>query len=191
VKKPSGKHHRRSVRLKGYDYSLPGMYFVTICVQGNASRLGRIVDGEMHLTNEGRVVEGFWKKVPGKYANVFIDCFVVMPNHVHAIVEIREQDDVADPGRGEVTSPQKGGGTPPLQKVTLGQIIGYYKYQTTKQINQLLNIQGTSFWQRNYYEHIIRNERALEAIRSYILSNPLNWEHDLENPKTAYLYMNS
>ena len=110
------RHHRRSIRLKGYDYSLPGVYFVTICVKGGACRLGKIVDGEMDLSTEGCIVRDYWEKIPKKYPNVFIDCFVVMPNHVHAIVEIREQSDFLNPGRGEVSSPEKGRKTLPYER---------------------------------------------------------------------------
>jgi REP element-mobilizing transposase RayT len=115
-----------------------------------------------------------------------------MPNHTHGIIAIANND-----RRGEVSSPIlkrtgslqkvreiiiKGGATPPLHKRTLGQIIAYFKYQSTKKINQIRNTPGMPIWQRNYYEHIIRNENELNSIREYIRYNPLKWDEDEENP---------
>jgi len=159
------RHHRRSIRLKGYDYAQPGGYFVTFCVREHACELGQIIDGKMTLSDTGRIVHDFWIQIPVHFPNVSVDMFVVMPNHVHAILMIE--------GRGGVT--------PPLRP-TLGQIVAYYKHQTTAQINQLDDNAGVPFWQRGYYERIIRNERDLQAIRKYILENPLKWELDQENP---------
>jgi len=179
------KHHRRSVRLTGYDYAQPGVYFVTICVRDRECTLGNVVDGRARTTEYGRVAHDFWVQVPIHFVNVSIDTFVVMPNHVHTIIAI------GDPPhrRGGVTpplrtaaSPQPGVGTTPLRRPTLGQIVAYYKYQTTKLINQIRGNPGTPFWQRSFYDHIIRNDRELNAIRQYIADNPLKWELDQDNP---------
>lgn len=152
--------------MKGYEYTQPGAYFITICVRERACDLGFIESGEMILSDCGRVANDFWSQIPVHFPNVTVDIFIVMPNHIHAIIIIEE-------GRGGIT--------PPLPS-TLGQIVAYYKYQTTVQINHLNDNAGTPFWQRGYYEHIIRNDREMETIRRYIQENPLKWELDQENP---------
>jgi putative transposase len=185
------KHHRRSIRLKGYDYAQPGAYFVTICVRERECVLGDVVDGKMALSDFGQIAHHFWTQVPDHFPNTSVDTFIVMPNHIHAVVIIN------DPSRrgevtGEVISPLQhnavtdtGAVTAPLQidRPTLGQIVAYYKYQTTKQINQIRDNPGVPFWQRSFYDHIIRNDRELNAIRRYIADNPLKWELDRDNPK--------
>jgi REP element-mobilizing transposase RayT len=165
---------RRSIRLKGYDYSQPGAYFVTLCVRKGECTLGDVSNGEVVLSDLGQIAHGFWARVPTHFPNVSIDTFVVMPNHVHAIVVIHDPDRGEGGGRDAVTSP--------LRRPTLGQIVAYYKYQTTKQINQIRDTPGMPFWQRNYYEHIVRNDRALTAIRIYIAQNPHRWELDRDHP---------
>ena len=136
---------------------------MTICVHRYACVLGEVLDGDVALTNLGRVASDYWRHVPQNFQDVSIDEFVVMPNHVHAIIFIFER---------------RGGVTPPLQTPTLSQIIAYYKYQTTKQINQIRQQIGESFWQRSFYDHIVRNDKELQLIRNYIVNNPLKWELD-------------
>ncbi|MFO0793399.1 MAG: transposase [Candidatus Brocadiaceae bacterium] len=162
------KHHRRSIRLKGYDYSRAGAYYVTICTQDRKCFLGNVGDEIVELSPIGKIVDGFWLEIPKHFQNVRLDAFVVMPNHIHGIIFI---DDNC-----------RGGVTPPLRRPTLGQIVAYYKYQTSKIINQMHNTIGMSVWQRNYYEHVIRDENELNKIRQYIINNPLQWEFDKENP---------
>jgi putative transposase len=176
-------HHRKSVRLKEYDYSNAGAYYVTICVKNKECLLGSIHQGEMVLNEYGNVANKFWEWLSKQYVHVSLDEFIVMPNHLHGIIVIN------DDCRGEVSSPllktdnyiKMGGVIPPLRKRTLGQIIGYFKYQTTKQINIIRNTPGFPIWQRNYYEHVIRNERELNAIREYIIYNPMKWDEDEYN----------
>ena len=195
-----GFHKRKSIRLPEYDYTAAGGYFVTICVRNHVCALGEVVDGEMALNACGRIADGFWTDVADHFGNAYVDAKVVMPNHVHAIIMIVEPDD--NDRRGAVPAPvfretQGGGlartaGTPPLRRevgdsafngrATLGQIVGYYKYQTTKRINALRGTPGGSFWQRNFHEHIVRNEHDLDKVREYIDTNPLRWEFDRENP---------
>ena len=136
---------------------------MTICVHRYACVLGEVLDGDVALTNLGRVASDYWRHVPQNFQDVSIDEFVVMPNHVHAVVIISEC---------------RGGVTPPLRTPTLGQIVAYYKYQTTKQINQIRQQIGSSFWQRSFYDHIVRNDEELRRIRNYIVNNPLKWELD-------------
>ncbi len=165
------KHHRQSIRLKNYDYSASGAYFVTICVHERECALGNVIDGEVRLNENGEIVAVCWDDLIDHYPHIELDAFVVMPNHVHGVIVID------DDRRGEATSP--------LIRLTLGQMIAYFKYQSTKRINAQRNDAGTRFWQRNYYEHVIRNDRELNAIREYILHNPLRWDADLDNPINA------
>jgi REP element-mobilizing transposase RayT len=199
------KHHRRSIRLQGYDYSQAGAYFVTIVTVGRECLFGEIVDGEIVLNEWGKIVQKWWDDIPNHFPDVETGAFIIMPNHVHGIIIIIEPII----GRGAVPAPNigdemvrggetlggktlggktLGGKTPPLQwakKPTLGQIVAYFKYKSTKEINAL-NGTGvvTKIWQRNYYERIIRNNREMDAIWRYIEANPVNWAQDNENPIT-------
>jgi putative transposase len=135
------------------------------------------MNGEVQLNKFGSIVNDCWNDIPNHFTNVEIDAFVVMPNHIHGIVSI------VDTRRGEVTSPApKGAETAPLRKHTLGQVIAYFKYQTTKSINQIHKTPGNRVWQRNYYEHVTRNEVDLNDVRQYIINNPIQWDMDEENP---------
>ena len=193
------KRHRKSIRLQGYDYSQAGAYFVTMVVQGRECLFGEIVDGEMHLNEYGEIVQKWWNEIPIHFPNVELGAFVIMPNHVHGVIWITAER------RGEVLSPRynpnsnnldaavagtsnrdeetQGGETPPLRKRTLGQIVAYFKYQSTKEMNHIETKNAiTKFWQRNYYERIIRNEREMDNIWRYIEANPAQWDRDDENP---------
>jgi putative transposase len=175
---------RRSIRLNDYDYSQEGAYFVTICTHKKAF----LFENEPINT----IVEKCWLEIPEHFPNVEIDTFVVMPNHFHGIVSIVDNcrgtatyftTGINNMRRGEVTSPTpKGAETAPLRKCTLGQVIAYFKYQTTKLINRTCQTPGARVWQRNYYEHVIRNETDLNDIRQYILDNPVKWDMDENNP---------
>ena len=175
-------HHRRSVRLQEYDYSQDGFYFVTICVHDRLPLFGEIVDGEMRMNDAGRIVEKEYLQLTDKYPHVVCHEYVVMPNHFHCIIQIT--DDVTESlsptvGAGSARPDRMtcdvnaGGQTPPLQLASLGQIIAYFKYWTTKILNR-----PTRLWQRNYYEHIIRDQRSYEEISCYILDNPMHWPDD-------------
>jgi REP element-mobilizing transposase RayT len=190
------KHHRRSIRLKGYDYSSAGAYFVTIVAWRRECLFGEVVDGEMRLSQRGEIVHKWWKEIPKHFQNVETGAFIVMPNHMHGIVFIMERRGTVpvpeEYGVNEIThenntsSKTKGGGTPPLRMPTLGQIVAYFKYQSTKEMNLLDNTGTvTKFWQRNYYEHIIRNDKDLQNKTDYINANPLLWDQDDENPINA------
>jgi putative transposase len=196
-------HHRRSIRLKGYDYSSAGAYFVTIVTQGRATLFGEVVNGEMRLNRCGTIVQKWWDTIPDHFPNVETGAFVVMPNHVHGIIVID------DPRRGTVPVPpvpvpqsdktyfvegpttHSGGGTPPRQEPKLGQIVAYFKYKSTKEINAIQGGVVTRLWQRNYYEHIIRNQQDLELTWLYIESNPAQWQADDENPARGPLVVES
>ena len=173
-------HHRQSIRLRGYDYSQPGAYFITLCTQNRECNLGEIMNGEMKFTVRGFIIDEFWSKIPDHFPNVELDEFIVMPNHVHGIIVIN--DELLGKKNIKETNTE-GGETPPLRKTTLGQVIAYYKYQTTKIINQVDNTPGLRVWQRNYYERIIRNHKILELARQYIFQNPFRWDKDPNHPR--------
>ena len=178
-------HHRRSIRLPGYDYAQPGAYFVTICTHQRECVLGDIVNGHMELNELGDIVARFWLQVPVRFPSVIVDACVTMPNHGHATIII------TDTRRGVVATPDptradndagQGRETQPLRNPTLGQIVAFYKYQTTKAINQMRDTAGVRFWQRNYWEHVIRNEAEMQRIREYIETNPSRWNDDQLHP---------
>jgi len=164
---------RRSIRLKGYDYSSPGAYFVTVCEKKRRCMFGDVVDGEMRLSEYGRVVQECWEWLERRYQYVNLDQWVVMPNHIHGIIVILNNREVTSRG---------GSRTAPTKRKPLGRLIGAFKTISTKHINQLRGTPGVSLWQRNYYEHIIRDKSELDRIRHYIVDNPLKWEWDKYHP---------
>jgi len=128
----------------------------------------------MHLSKYGMIIENWWNRLSERYTGVVLDRFVIMPNHLHGVIIIVDGAIC----KGEVTSPLRGAG-----KHTLGQILAYYKYQTTKSINEFDKFPSRKIWQRNYYEHIIRNEKSYEKIEKYIIENPLYWPMTRKIPK--------
>ena len=181
-------HSRRSIRLKGYDYSQAGAYFVTICTQNQECFFGEIVDGNMVLNDAGRMVQTVWDELPQYYPGVDVDMFQIMPNHIHGIVVF-----IGDVGAGPRARPDDIGqpqGVAPT--MSLPDIAHRFKSFTTKSyIDGVKQKNWPKFpgklWQRNYYEHIIRNENELNSIREYIYYNPLKWELDRENPNVQHL----
>ena len=178
-------HHRRSIRLPGYDYTQAGSYFITIVTHHRECIFGEVMAGEMRLSRLGEIAEEEWFRTPvlRPYVVVHPEGFVVMPNHVHGILWIVELDD--DPGRGAASlRPYSGEILKPTNVIpgSLGAIIRGYKSAVTNRINKLRYTPGTHIWQRNYYEHILRNSADLEAIASYIRANPVAWTHDREYP---------
>ena len=165
------KHHRRSIRLKGYDYSQAGAYFVTIVAYQRECLFGEVVDGEMVLNERGLIVVECWKAIPDHFQNVDLGAFVVMPNHVHGIIFI---NDVVG-ARHASPLPEN-----VIKRGSLGVIVGSFKSAVAKRIGRELN--ETGIWQRNYFERIIRDEREMERIHRYIESNPFQWADDTENP---------
>lgn len=197
------KHHRRSIRLRGYDYSQPGAYFVTVVTQDRVCLFGEVVNGEMRLNDVGHMVRQEWADLPSRFPNIDLDAFIIMPNHIHGIIIITDVNPVgaglvpaqegATVGRGPVGAglvPAQEGATTrvaPTAPNTVGDIVGAFKSITTVQYTYGVKHCGWPpfrgrLWQRNYYEHIVRNEESLNRVRDYILNNPLLWETDRENP---------
>ncbi|MEW6181024.1 MAG: transposase [Chloroflexota bacterium] len=240
--------NRRSIRLKGYDYSQPGAYFVTICTRDRACLFGTVVNGEMRLNEWGEIVLWTWRDLPNHVPNVQLDAFVIMPNHVHGIIIITDPVNApAAVGAGSEpaptqpqpaptqpqpaptqpqpaptqpqpaptqpqsaptqpqpaptqpqpapTQPQPASAQPtPDQSIEsisggiaakrygLPEIMRQFKTFSALRINKQRGTPGLPIWQRNYYEHIIRNEESLNRIRQYIADNPLRWALDQENP---------
>ncbi len=187
-------HHRRTIRLINYDYRQNGAYFVTVCSWNKECLFGDIVDGKMRLNEFGQIVEKEWLHTPIVRPYVELDEFVIMPNHFHGIIVLSDNVGATRrvaqkranghlPGRGRFTeSPlqERIAGAP---SGSIGAIIGQFKSIITKCVNQIRNTPGAPVWQRNYYEHIIRNENELSEISEYIFNNPLKWELDNENPE--------
>ena len=161
-------NRRRSQRLKGYDYSQPGAYFVTICTHNQQCIFGEITDGNVQLNEIGKTVRDQWLESSEAYAKIILDEFIVMPNHIHGVVILKKSSNFVS--------------RIPRKKITLSKFIGRFKMQSSKKVNQICKSPGTSIWQRNYYEHIIRNEDDLTRTREYIINNPLKWELDKYNP---------
>lgn len=169
-------YHRHSIRLKGYDYSQAGAYFITICTQNRKCLFGEIVNAEMLLNDAGKMVEKWWYELKNKFPNMELDQYVVMPNHFHGIIQIIVGADlrVCPDNSGEHT------GSPLHRMVQWFKTITTNEYIHNVKINNWQPFEG-KLWQRNYYEHIIRNENELNHIREYIINNPLQWQFDREN----------
>ena len=173
----SSRHHRRSIRLKEYDYSRAGAYFVTISARNRQCLFGKIEDGKVQLSAAGEIVQSEWLRSESVRRNVVLDEFVIMPNHVHGIIMLTDKT-------GFVGATRRVAPTRPCGPVpgSIGAIIGQFKSAATKRINQLRKTRGARVWQRNYYEHVLRNENELDRVREYMTNNPLRWELDQENP---------
>ena len=170
--------HRRSARLKGYDYSKPGWYFVTICTWKKEPFLGKIENGNIILSEVGRVVYKHWMEIPEHFLSISLDELVIMPNHLHGILRIDE----VDPNVGvQYIEPLQKRQTHQYQHIisqSIGSIIRAFKASVTRHCRR----NDLDFaWQRNFYDHIIRGDKQLHAIREYIQNNPLNWEWDTES----------
>jgi REP element-mobilizing transposase RayT len=170
-------HKRRSIRLQDYDYSWPGWYYVTVCVKDAQCLFGEIRRDEVVLNSLGDLVRQTWDDLPNHY-NIELDAFVVMPNHIHGVVILGDQRTV-----GAIhESPLRENVVIQRRRMLLAKVIGRFKMVSAKRINEQRGMSGVAVWQRNYYEHIIRNEADLFRIRTYIRNNPLQWAIDEENP---------
>jgi REP-associated tyrosine transposase len=167
--------------LAKYNYSSPGLYFVTICTHDKALLFGEVVNGQAVLNAAGRMAESWWRRSPAKFPGVLLQEFVIMPNHLHGLLELTKFPEAGRPGQA----------TGPLRKVLppmLGPVMQWYKTVTTRAYFRGVHAAGwpavrDRLWQRNYYEHIVRNEEAARSTAAYILENPQRWNADVENPK--------
>ncbi len=193
-------HHRRSIRLKGYDYSQAGLYFITICCQDRKCRFGKIENGEMILNEWGTVAYNEWVKLVERFKNFELDVFQIMPNHLHGIILLKDvvgEGGLPDQPRNtqEATASDSDlqndsiandndtgvGASPAPTNAAIGDIVGAYKslvcngcLEIYKSKNELMG----KLWQRNYHEHIIRTEQSYLNISNYIINNPAKWAED-------------
>lgn len=183
-------HHRRSIRLKEYDYTTPNWYFITICVFDKLQFLfGKITNGKIILNEFGKIVEEEWFNTEKSRPNIVLDYYVIMPNHFHSIIIIDHRVEL-NSGKSNVVTLGDTARHIPIDKSnhlrrfgqpisnSLSSIIGSFKSACTKRINILRHTPGMKVWQSNYYEHIIRNEKDLYNTRNYIKMNPIKWEYD-------------
>jgi REP element-mobilizing transposase RayT len=190
---PPSRHaifkQRRTLRLKGYDYSQAGAYFITLCTQNRACLFGNVVDGQMRLNAMGFIVAEEWRKTAEIRKEMELGEWVVMPNHFHGILVItnprrniaccRGVARNAPTSRMSEISPKPG---------SIPATVRAFKSAVSKRISELQGVPGTSVWQRNYYEHFIRNDESLNHIRQYIFDNPAQWATDSENPSLHGCY---
>ncbi|MFA5056129.1 MAG: transposase [Dehalococcoidia bacterium] len=175
-------HHRRSRRLEGYDYSQAGAYFITVCTRNRECLFGDVIDGVMALSDVGRVVEEEWMKSADIRKEIELDAFVIMPNHIHGIIVI------ANDCRGVWLYAPTGTLRSPSR--TIGALVRAFKSACTIRINDMRNSRGTPVWQRNYYEHVTRDEDDLNRIRQYVIDNPARWAEDENNPDYISMKVN-
>jgi REP element-mobilizing transposase RayT len=178
------KYRIESTRLKGYNYSNNGAYFVTICTQKRQYFFGSITENHPNK----KIATQCWLDLPNHYPNCFLDVFVVMPNHVHGIIII--DNAMVETGFKPVSTAQtslKPVSTTMNKKYSLSEIIRGFKTFSARKINESQNTQGTPFWQPRFYDRIIRNEKELNGAREYIMSNPFKWDLDKNNIENLYM----
>ena len=168
---------RRITRLKGYDYSTPGAYFITVCTQNRSLLFGQVVAGKVSASRLGAIVEDSWAGLPDHYGNVILDAFILMPNHVHGVIIIHDEPTVVGAGLKPALAPAV-----TSRRHGLPEIVRAFKTFSSRRINELRASPGTPVWQRGFYDHVIRNESELDAVRAYIADNPRKWSEDADNP---------
>lgn len=173
-------HHRRSIRLQAYDYAQPGAYFLTICAYGHTCLFGEVVGAEMVLNEFGAILQEEWRKSAAVRAEIELGEFIIMPNHFHAIVHILENEKDLCSQRGNKASAAAAQNGP--AKRSIGALVAGFKSAAARRINEKRATPGAPVWQRNYWEHIIRDEKSYTAIAAYIASNPIQWQQDTLHP---------
>ncbi|MGL5939434.1 MAG: transposase [Waterburya sp.] len=180
-------HHRRSIRLPEYDYSQSGIYFVTICTYHKQCLFGDIENGKMYLNQIGKIVREEWLKSAQIRREIELDEWVIMPNHLHGIVVIVENDVVSskdrDLDKGASLAPLQGNMFRQRKPRSLSSFVGGFKSAVTRRIKGFCTQSSPLIWQRNYYESIVRDEEKLNQIREYISDNPQKWAEDPEKPQ--------
>lgn len=176
------KYRIKSTRLKHYDYSTDGAYYVTICTLNRINYFGNIINSEMQLSKIGEMAKFYWEEIPKYYPYVTLDKFIIMPNHIHGIIIINKPVSKINPATFNIETPRLGVSTIKKNfhwnKNCLGAIINQYKRICTINIKK---INRNFSWQSRYYEHIIRSEDDLERVEGYIINNPNSWENDCNN----------
>jgi len=189
-------HKRQSIRLKGYDYSQSGLYFITICCYQRECLFGNIINSQIILNNFGQLIKEEWLKSAEIRKEIEFDDFVIMPNHFHGIVIINQEinsdfmkndvdfqdNNVGANGRSPLQQIQSSRPKISMKPKSISSLIAGFKSATTKKINIIRNTPQNPVWQRNYYDHIIRNDESLARIREYVQNNPLSWENDQLHP---------
>ena len=191
-------HHRKSIRLKDYNYASDGAYFLTICVQNKEHRFGDIVNGKIILNSAGEMIRKWLSELENKFKNISLDEYIIMPNHIHLIIFILNVvgvDLCVNPEHGtkqDLLHIQGGHIGPPLRQTNIPQIVQWFKAMTTNEY--IRNVKQNNWepfdkriWQRNYYDRVIRNEKELDKIRKYIFENPQKWELDKNNPENLFM----
>jgi REP-associated tyrosine transposase len=196
------KHHRKSIRLKGYDYSQKGLYFITICTRHRSHIFGKIEKGKMILNEYGEIAEEEWERSEEIRNEIELCEYIIMPNHFHGIVEINAGANGRSPVRGisgvrddssnrEIIICERENVIPKMQSRSVSSLVSGYKSVVTKRINQIRSMPGEKLWQRNYWEHIIRNEDEYLRISNYIKNNPMKWYNDKLNGGRGNIVMES
>jgi REP element-mobilizing transposase RayT len=165
---------RKLNRLKDYDYSQSGYYFVTICTRGRKEFFGSVREGRMKLNKYGEIINKCWDELPKHYLNCLLDSFVIMPNHVHGIIVIDNENIV-------------GNGLKPFPTHGLSEIIRGFKTFSSRKINEEIKNGNKFQWQKSFYDNIIREEKSLHNLRQYVMYNHLKWEFDIENKENTHI----
>jgi len=180
MSKYQNKYRIESTRLPEYDYFQIGYYYITICTENKTNYFGKIENDIMFLNEIGEIANKYWLEIPEHYPNVKLDEYIIMPNHIHGIIFIKnnvsENNSGASVETQNIVSLQNQNKFQHIIPGSIGSIIRGFKIGVTKWVRQ--NTKIDTIWQRNYYDHIIRNEKSLYKIRHYIKYNPLNWKHD-------------
>jgi len=173
------RHNRVSIRLKGYDYSRTGMYFITICCQHKVPRFGVVVNGKMELNEFGKIAYAEWLKLSERFSNVELDAFQIMPDHMHGIILLNNTPVGAGFTPAPTAPTPDSTATARVAPTAVGGIVGAYKSMVSNRCLDLCKIKNETMgklWQRNYYECIIRDEQSYRRIAQYIINNPLKWK---------------
>jgi REP element-mobilizing transposase RayT len=165
---------RKQIRLRDYDYSKSGYYFITICTKNREEWFGKVENEVMILNHYGKIVNQCWGDLPNHYLNCSLDTFVVMLNHIHGIIVIRNDNTV-------------GNGFKPFPTYGLSEMIRGFKTFSSRKINEKIRNENKFEWQKSFYDHVIRNEKSLHNLRNYITFNVSKWELDIENIKNGYV----
>jgi putative transposase len=182
------KYRIESTRLKDFDYSSNGYYFITICTKNRECIFREIINEKMQLSAIGEFVLNGWKESFDIRKELFCDEFVIMPNHIHGIVIIENQNETYNSNiivetHGRASLPERASlKHPHRMSKSISSFVSGFKSAMTKYVNIFRHTPGMSLWQSRFYDHIIRDEKSLQKIRNYIVNNPINWQNDEMNP---------